>query len=196
MPVTNAKSRKQGASAPARNIAWLIFIPQLPSSPSSLRVLVWRRMRAAGAAALQQSVWVLPQTPGHERFLQELWVDVRRQGGTGVLLAASTLDSELESEIAERFREDRNQEYREFSGRCRDFLEEIRKETAVGNLSFAELEENEEDFSKLQGWLKKIEIRDFFGAQGSIEAAADLETCQRALEAFAEAVYAREGLET
>ena len=39
---------------------WLVFIPQLPSSPSSLRVLVWRRMRTAGAAALQQGVWVLP----------------------------------------------------------------------------------------------------------------------------------------
>jgi hypothetical protein len=129
---------------------WLMFIPQLPASPSSLRVLVWRRMRAAGAAAPQQGVWVLPQTPEHERFLRDVLREAQQQGGSGLLLAATPLDADRASEVVARFRADRDQEYLEFGGRCRDFLAEIAKETAAGNLSFAALEENEQDLQKLQ----------------------------------------------
>jgi Protein ChrB, N-terminal len=93
---------------------WLVFIPQLPSSPSSLRVLVWRRMRAAGAAALQQGVWVLPQTPEHEQCLRDVLREAQQQGGSGILLVATPLDADRASEVVERFRADRDEEYREF----------------------------------------------------------------------------------
>ena len=96
---------------------WLVFIPQLPSSPSSLRVLVWRRMRAAGAAALQQGVWVLPQTPEHEQFLREVLHEAQQQGGSGILMVATLLDADRAAEVVERFRADRDQEYREFGVR-------------------------------------------------------------------------------
>jgi hypothetical protein len=72
---------------------WLVFIPQLPSSPSSLRVLVWRRMRAAGAAALQQGVWVLPQTPEHEQFLRDVLREAQHQGGSGCHLTHKSATS-------------------------------------------------------------------------------------------------------
>ncbi len=108
---------------------WLVFIPQLPSSPSSLRVLVWRRMRAAGAVALQQGVWVLPQTPEHEQFLRDVLREAQQQGGSGILMVATPLDADQATEVIERFRADRDQEYLEFGVRCRDFLAEIAKET-------------------------------------------------------------------
>jgi hypothetical protein len=174
---------------------WLMFIPQLPSSPSSLRVLVWRRMRAAGAAALQQGVWVLPQTPEHERFLRDILREAQQQGGSGLLLVATPLDADHASEVVERFRADRDQEYREFGVRCRDFLAEIAKETAARNLTFAALEENEQDLQKLHTWLGRIRARDFFGAPQARAAADALAACERALQTFAEAIYAREGLQ-
>jgi DNA-binding transcriptional regulator PaaX len=139
---------------------WLVFIPQLPSSPSSLRVLVWRRMRAAGAAALQQGVWVLPQTPEHEQFLRAVLHEAQQLGGNGILLVATPLDADRASEVVERFREDRDEEYREFGVRCRDFLAEIAKETAARNLTFAALEENEHDLQKLHTWLERIRVRE------------------------------------
>src|SRR5947207_1478710 len=89
---------------------WLLFLPQLPSSPSSLRVLVWRRMRAAGATGLQNGVWVLPRRAEHERFLQELVAEVEPQGGQGFIFSAATLDGALDSTIIEQFRTDRDQE--------------------------------------------------------------------------------------
>jgi hypothetical protein len=174
---------------------WLVFIPQLPSSPSSLRVLVWRRMRAAGAAALQQGVWVLPQTLAHEQFLRDVLLEAQQQGGSGILMIATLLDGDRTSEVVERFQADRDEEYREFGMRCRDFLAEIAKETAAGNLSFAALEEDEHDLQKLQNWLGKIRARDFFDASQGDAAAEALAACECALRGFAEAIYAREGLQ-
>src|SRR5215471_18487914 len=143
---------------------WLVFIPQLPSSPSSLRVLVWRRMRAAGAAALQQGVWVLPQTPEHEQCLRDVLREAKQQGGNGILLVATPLDPDQAAEVIERFRADRDLEYVEFGVQCRECLAEIAKETDAGNLTFAALEENEHDLQKLHTWLAKISARDFFSA--------------------------------
>ncbi len=174
---------------------WLVFIPQLPPSPSSLRVLVWRRMRAAGAAALQQGIWVLPQTPEHEQFLRDVVLEAQQQGGSGILLAATPLDADRASEIVERFRADRDQEYQELGVRCRDFLAEIAKETAAHNLTFAALEENEHDLQKLHTWLEKIRARDFFSAHKARAAAEAMAACESALHSFAEAIYAREGLQ-
>ena len=99
------------------------------------------------------------------------------------------------AEVIERFRVDRDQEYREFGGQCRDFLAEIAKETDAHNLTFAALEENEHDLQKLHTWLGKIRARDFFGASQAQAAADALATCERALHSFAEAIYAREGLQ-
>jgi Protein ChrB, N-terminal len=174
---------------------WLMFIPQLPSSPSSLRVLVWRRMRTAGAAALQQGVWVLPQTLEHEQFLRDVLVEAQQQGGNGILMVATSLDADRASEVVERFRADRDQEYVEFGVQCRDFLAEIAKETEARNLTFAALEENEHDLQKLHTWLEKISARDFFSALQAPAAAEALAACERALHGFAEAIYAREGLQ-
>jgi len=174
---------------------WLVFIPQLPSSPSSLRVLVWRRMRAAGAAALQQGVWVLPQTPEHEQLLRDVLVEAQQQGGSGILMVATPLDADRASEVVERFRADRDQEYVEFGVQCRDFLAEIAKETTARNWTFAALEENEHDIQKLHTWLEKVRARDFFGALQAHAAADALAACERALHGFAEAIYAREGLQ-
>jgi hypothetical protein len=175
--------------------SWLMFIPQLPSSPSSLRVLVWRRMRAAGAAALQQGVWVLPQTPEHEQFLRDVLLEAQQQGGSGILLVATPLDASRASEVVERFRTDRDEEYREFGVQCREFLAEIAKETAARNLTFAALEENEHDLQKLHTWLEKIRARDFFSALQARAAADALAACECALHDFAAAIYAREGLQ-
>ena len=174
---------------------WLVFIPQLPSSPSSLRVLVWRRMRAAGAAALQQGIWVLPHSPEHEQFLRDVLCEAQQQGGSGILMVATPLDADQGAEVVERFRVDRDQEYQEFGVQCRDFLAEIAKETTARNLSFAALEENEHDLQKLHTWLEKIRARDFFSAPQARVAADALVVCERALHDFAEAIYAREGLQ-
>ena len=51
---------------------WLLFLSQLPAHPSSLRVNVWRKLRASGALGLQNGVWVLPDQPEQAKFLENL----------------------------------------------------------------------------------------------------------------------------
>lgn len=175
---------------------WLLFLPQLPGTPSSLRVTVWRRLRAAGALGLQNGVWTLPQRPEQERFLSELIREIEPQGGSGLLFVASPISPELHEAVTEQFRRDRDQDYAEFVERCADFLAEIEKETGQQKYTFAELEENEVDLLKLEGWLGKIQARDFFGGHRAEEAVAGLARCREALHLFAGTVYEREGLES
>ncbi|WP_245417651.1 Chromate resistance protein ChrB [Aminobacter sp. AP02] len=51
-----------------------------------------------------------------------------------------------------------------FLGRCDDFEAEIAKEIAINKFTYAELEEEDTDRKKLQGWLDKIKKLDFYGA--------------------------------
>src|SRR5258707_12693464 len=74
---------------------WLLFLPHLPASPSSLRVLVWRRLRAAGAIGLQSGVWGLPHRPAHAQVLLELVREGERQGGTAAAVAPAPLNPVL-----------------------------------------------------------------------------------------------------
>jgi hypothetical protein len=62
-------------------------------------------------------------------------------------------------------------------------------------LSFAALEEKEQDLQKLQIWIEKIRARDFFGAPRARAAAEALMACERTLSDFTDAIYAREGLQ-
>jgi len=173
---------------------WLLLLPQLPPTPSSLRVQVWRRLRAVGALGIHNGVWVLPRSEDHERFLDHLLAEVRAQGGNGLLFVASPLDAAVPADIVARFQAERAEDYVEFAGRCRDFLAEIAKETGSKNFTFAELEENEQDLHKLAGWLKKIQTRDFFRGEQAEQAERALAGCQQALDVFTQAVYTAAGL--
>lgn len=175
---------------------WLLFLSQIPASPSTPRVMIWRRMKAAGAVGLQNGVWVLPHTPEQERFLQELLDYVQEQHASGQVLIARPASEAVQQDILARFHADRDQEYAEFCEQCQTFLDEIEKETARRKFTFAELEENEQNLQRLDGWLPKIQARDFFGGDRAEVATAALEQCRQALETFANQVYAQEGIDT
>ena len=174
---------------------WLLLLAQLPSSPSSARVALWRRLRAVGATGMVSSAWALPLTPPHAEFFQQALDTVRSQGGDGFVLTVSPTSPEVSAAIAGRFRADRGREYGEFTERCTAFLDEVAKESRAGKFIFAELEEAEQDLEKLTRWLAKIQARDFFPDERSPRAEEILRRCRDALSGFSEDVYAAEGLE-
>jgi hypothetical protein len=186
---------RSGANTMAM-LQWLLLLPQIPSSPSSLRVAIWRRMRAAGAVSLQHGVWVLPLGTDQERTARELQAEVSAAGGTVLAMTSSLLFDGDDEFIVNQFRSDRDQDYAEFRERCSEFLKELQKESAQQTLTYAELEENEEDLRKLTTWLSKIRARDFFSGCEGQRACDDLVACQQALEAYATSVYAREGMKS
>ncbi len=175
--------------------AWLLFLAQLPSSPSSARVALWRRLHAIGAAGILNGSWVLPRTTAHLQFFEKLQETVRKQGGKAFVLTVSELSPDTAAMIVEQFRADRGREYDEFAERCHAFLTEISKETRAGKFTFAELEEGEQDLEKLVRWLTKIQARDFIPDERWPQSDEMLERCRRALEHFSRVVYAAEEVE-
>jgi len=171
--------------------SWLLILVQLPSSPSSARVALWRRLRAIGATGMVNSAWVLPYAASHAEFFQQLLGTVREQGGDGFVLTVSS-SPDVNKVIMRRFRADRGREYDEFAEQCSAFGDEISKETRAGKFIFAELEEREHDLEKLTRWLAKIQARDFFPDERSAQAEEMLRSCRGALTGFDHKVYAAE----
>ena len=174
---------------------WLLLLAQLPSTPSSARVALWRRLRAIGATAVVNGAWVLPDTAAHAKFFEQLRGNILGQGGTAFVLVVTASPPEVHEAIAGRFRADRGREYDEFAERCVALLDEIGREARAGKYTFAEMEESEQDLEKLERWLAKIKARDFFPGERAHQAAELLAGCRRALEGFSAAVYAAEGVQ-
>jgi hypothetical protein len=175
--------------------SWLVLLAQLPSKPSSARVALWRRMRAAGATAVVNGAWVLPRTTAHENFFEQACEGVIRQGGTGFVLPVSNSSAESDESIVRLFQSDRSREYDEFAERCAAFLNEINRESAAEKYTFAEMEESEQELKKLARWLPKIQARDFFPNERRDQSVALLAQCRRALRSFSQAVYKVEGVQ-
>jgi len=167
---------------------WLVLIYRIPAEPTRLRAAVWRRLKAAGAIYLQNSVAALPRSAAAERLLRSLRRDIVEMGGTAQVLAAEVLTGE--ADIVGAFNAARDDEYAEIVDRCNDFEVEIAHEIQTGHFTFGELEENDEDLSKLTAWLAKVATRDVLGATGRQSVDEALARCTTALEGFAEHVYA------
>ncbi len=171
---------------------WLIFLSQLPTTPSSLRVTVWRKMRAEGALGLQNGVWILPDKPEQVQFLKELTELIQKQDAGSQVFNVTAMDDGIEQDILQHFLQDRAEEYAELKEQCAHFLSELEKEIKLRNFSFAEFEENEQDLNKLETWLNRISQRDFLGGEHAKEAAEWLEKCKTEFQDFAAQVYANE----
>ncbi len=166
---------------------WFVLVYKLPAEPTRLRASVWRKLKAAGAVYLQNGVAALPADAAGERAMRGAVQEVRELGGSGHLLRGEAVGDEVA--LVGAFGEARDAEYAEVLSKCGDFHAELKKERAARKFTFAELEENEEDLAKLEAWLRKVELRDRFGAPLAQEARAAVLACREDLEAFAASVY-------
>lgn len=169
--------------------SWLLMTYKVPSEPAAKRIALWRRLKGLGAVYLQNGVCLLPKTDDHIRRLKILENDVSEMGGESVILETVALDRAQEDKVVSRFSADRDEQYREFLGRCADFEKEIAKEIAINKFTYAELEEEDTDLKKLQGWLEKIRKLDFYGAPLAEEAIARLCVCEELLDSYAQRVF-------
>src|SRR5260370_7809556 len=104
-------------------------------------------------------------------------------------MEAEGLERGEEERVVASVKEGREEQYREFLGRCAEFEVEIAKEIAIKKFTYAELEEEDSDLKKLQGWLEKIRKLDFYGATLADEAAERLRGCESLLDAYAQQVF-------
>ena len=99
-------------AAPNRR-RWLLFIHQLPSHPSNLRVTTWRRLQQIGAIPLKQAVYALPDTPDAREDFEWLKTEVKAAGGDASVFAADNVDAWSDDALIEEFRRARQDLYEE-----------------------------------------------------------------------------------
>src|SRR5687767_15019403 len=108
--------RPQAERLPASTSApgdrrWLLFIHQLPSQPSKLRVTTWRRLQQLGAIPVKQAVYALPDTPNAREDFEWLKTEVKAAGGDVSVFAADDLDAWSDDALIEEFRRSRQEAY-------------------------------------------------------------------------------------
>jgi hypothetical protein len=104
----------RSTAAPNRR-RWLLFIHQLPSHPSNLRVATWRRLQQIGAIPLKQAVYALPDTPDAREDFEWLKTEVKAAGGDASVFAADNMDAWSDDALIEEFRRARQDSYEELA---------------------------------------------------------------------------------
>src|SRR5262245_23819551 len=128
----------------------LLLIVSLPPNPSSLRVRVWRRLRAVGAVALKRTVYLLPDTPDHYEHFQWLTQEIQREGGEATLLRVEQIENMSPQDVIRLFHEAREPEFRRLAGRYRRLLLSLdRKSVATSQRVHVELAQLEREYEKL-----------------------------------------------
>lgn len=171
---------------------WYVIIYKVPSSPSTARVTVWKKIKELGALPLQQSVYVLPNLPDLRDSINQLQEQIQQFRGECKLLEFTALEKSQEEELIEGFNRLRTEEYEEIMEECEAFLQEIEKETKVEKFYFSEVEEIEKRLQGLKEWFKIVVRRDFFGLELQEKVSGILKECEEEFDGFSQKVYSHE----
>jgi ChrB-like protein len=193
--VTSQPADQPGSelSIPAQDwlpAGWLLLIYRVPQDPASRRTYVWRQLRQLGAIYLQQAAAILPQRPAQRAALEALAQRIDEFGGEVSLLTTVSPSAAWEQRTIERFDQARAAEYAELEENVERFQDEIRRETRKERFTFAELEDLEADWEKLQRWHGRIKGRDFFATAASANVEQLLDEARHELQTFTDRVYA------
>ena len=162
--------------------SWLVLAYRVPGEAARLRMSVWRRLKAAGAVYLVNSVAALPAAPAAERLFRRLRSDISRAGGSAQLLRAGPLAGGLD--LVQLYNAARDDEYAQIIAGCAELLRTIGSWVAC-RPSPADLAAGERELARLARWHEKAQARDAFGARQAESAAAAVATCAEALDSLA-----------
>ncbi len=90
---------------------WYFFIHTIPPTPLYLRAKVRQKLERAGAVALKNSVYVLPQNEETLEDLEWLAGEIVAGGGQAYVVAGQVLSGISERDLKAAFRDARNADY-------------------------------------------------------------------------------------
>lgn len=175
------------------NHSWIVLSYKVPSEPSTVRVGIWRNLKALGVVYIQQSVCVAPDTVEVRKKLLQIKRTIDLNDGEALFLDVVQFAEPTEKQLIQMFNQQRTKEYEEFLDGCESFLKEMETESQKRNYTFHEVEENEADLGKLKRWFRKILKRDFFQSDLATQAKSQLDLCETTLAEFTNEVYRSEG---
>ncbi|MDQ6647621.1 MAG: chromate resistance protein [Pseudomonadota bacterium] len=88
---------------------WLMLVSSLPGQTKTARMRVWRALKAAGAGALRDGVYVLPQTTSAHTVFYEQAAEVMAAEGAAQVIAFASCDDAQQQVLVALF--DRSGEY-------------------------------------------------------------------------------------
>jgi hypothetical protein len=141
---------------------WLLLIHQLPARPAYLRVKVWRRLQALGAAAVKNAVYALPATAGAREDFGWLLREIASGGGEAFVCEARMIDGLTDREVRAMFDRARDADYGELARQARDLAGALGEEPAAERRVEARAQ-----LARLRARLAQVAAIDFFGAPGS-----------------------------
>lgn len=150
---------------------WLVLTATLPTSPSGLRVRVWRALKATGAGTLREGVYVLPATAPSAPALRELEHSIREAGADAYMLELDARDDAQENAFRALF--DRSGQYAQLLQSVKDLRRTIRKATE------AELHKS---LRALEQQLQQLHASDFFPGPQHEAAAKAVAALRREIE--------------
>jgi hypothetical protein len=145
------------------NATLLLLLIELPPTPSSLRVRIWRRLRGLGAVALKRSAYLLPDTPDRYEDFQWLAQEVQREGGDATLIRVQQIENMPHGDVLRLFHEPRNTEYRQLAARYRKLLQSLDRKSAAASTRI------QNELGQLAKDHQRIRAIDYFDAPGGAE---------------------------
>ncbi len=172
---------------------WVLIAYRTPKQPSTARVAAWRRLHRLGALYVGPSTCLLPAGLADERALATVAEGIISGGGSIDRFPITAFAPEAERALLERFNAERDAEYAEVVERAVALVAELDRESERGRFTFAEVEENEAELTKLRRWLTAVTGRDRYGAAGRGPAEAAVEEADQRLHEFTERSVSGEG---
>lgn len=90
---------------------WLLLITNLPGRNPTLRMRIWRALKAAGAGLMRDGVYVLPNSAASRRVLEEQGDEIKQGGGWVQIVSFNADTDEQNAALTAMF--DRSSEYAE-----------------------------------------------------------------------------------
>lgn len=150
---------------------WLILTATLPTTPSGLRVRIWRKLKSTHCATLREGVYILPASAGSAKAFWEMDAAIRGAGAESHLLELQARDQGQEAGFRALF--DRTERYTEFA----QSLKEARK-----TFKAATEADVRKTLRTLDGQLQTILGADFFPGAAAESATAGLRALRQETE--------------
>lgn len=141
---------------------WLLLIVSLPTASATLRMRLWRTVKALGCSSLRDGAYLIPAKDEHVSPLEDLAQQTNTEGGQAWLVDVAPRSSDDQGLFVSLF--DRSSEYAELADR----LGQARK--AFASQAPAEVSKSVKRLRKEWDALQRI---DFFPNEASVRAIAE-----------------------
>jgi len=109
-----------------KDSTWLSLVINLPGQKKTLRMRIWRALKASGAASLRDGVYLLPDSAASRRAFSDQAVEVEAGGGSAHLLPFSGEAPVRHETLVALF--DRTPEYVQIKSRIDSFHRQLAKQ--------------------------------------------------------------------